>query len=202
MKSHHETTEMRRTLCYTWVLVDSCRERDRLWRRSPQSSQPGWVCTFGWRAVAFPSVGDKQGEKDRVLEGMFTDLPPMWSITAEAPNMTLGALTLESGGKASVVAGISTQLPAISNAPLLLLLSQAALSGPIPAPSTCYEITRPGLIITLLALPSVFREGNNPSLCFSRRLSWLSPNILASAGSVNVTVVEMANPKATGIRGL
>ena len=35
--------------------------------------------------------------------------------------------------------------------------------------------------------------------CFSHRLSWLSPNLLASAGSVNMTVVEMANQKATGI---
>lgn len=112
--------------------------------------------------------------------------------------MTLGAL---SGGKASLVARTPTQLPAISKAALLPLLSHAVLSELIPAPSARYEVTRPGLIITLLALPSIFREGNNPSLCFSHRLSWLGPNLLASAGSVNVTVVEMANPKATGIYG-
>lgn len=55
------------------------------------------------------------------------------------------------------------------------------------------------MILTLLALPSFFREERNPSLWFSYRLSWLSPNLLASTGSVNVTFVEMTTPKSTGI---
>lgn len=54
-------------------------------------------------------------------------------------------------------------------------------------------------MITLLALASILREENNPSICFSHRLSWLSPSLLASAGSMNMTVVEMADEKATGI---
>lgn len=73
----------------------------------------------------------------------------------------------------------------------------------IPAPSTCLKDTGQKyiwwLIITLLALPSIFREELNPSFCFSRRLSWPSTNVLASAGGVNMTVREMGSQKVTGI---
>lgn len=55
------------------------------------------------------------------------------------------------------------------------------------------------MILTLPALPSLFREARNPSLWFPYRLSWLSDNLLASAGSLNVTFMEMTTPKSTGI---
>lgn len=88
------------------------------------------------RAAVFPTVGDVQGEKQRVPKGMSTDLPPTWSTTGEATDVVLTALALETMWKASIIARTPTQLSAISNASLLCP-NHTVSSNLIPAPSTC-----------------------------------------------------------------